>query len=317
MIAGRCVIFATISMKSPAVSIVIATWNRSNVLRLSIEAAIRSTFADWEMLIIGDGCTDDTAEVVASFADARIAFRNLPVNHGEQSAPNNEGMRLARGRYIALLNHDDLWTPDHLATCLEAIEEARADLAYTLVVGIDGEGGPWLGGLHAPYSFVPASSWVFRRELFGEVGPWRDARTIVGAPSQEWLFRAHRMGKVLHAVRKATVVCVMSGLRPRSYADREEGINVSVARALRDDPRFLEAMLTRAAVRAALPAARFDVGPHLLRAAKNALRRVIAAAGGNPVAASMLLRFRRRGAFIDSLRKTRGLAPLPRATDGR
>jgi GT2 family glycosyltransferase len=178
---------------------------------------------------------------------------------------------------------------------------------------------PFLGGVtgsdrYTPYAFAPASSWLFRRELFDEVGPWRPARTMIAVPSQDWLFRAHRMGKRLVAVPKVTVVAVGSGGRRRSYADREIDFNASVARALRDDPGFLQAALTRAAARATLPSLGFAVLPHLARAAKNAVRRLIAAAGGNPNTPGLLLRFGGRGAYVDRLRKTRGLSPLPRRT---
>ena len=85
----------------PLVSIILATYNRSPVLAHAIESVRRSTLTDWELIVVGDGCTDDTAAVVASFDDPRVTFINLPRNVGEQSGPNNEGLRLARGRYIA------------------------------------------------------------------------------------------------------------------------------------------------------------------------------------------------------------------------
>src|SRR3954449_1280859 len=102
------------SMGSPAVSIVVATYNRSNVLELAIASARAQTFTDWEMHVVGDACTDDSEQVVASFADPRIHWTNLPVNHGDQSGPNNHGVERSRGRYVAFLNQDDLWFPDHL-----------------------------------------------------------------------------------------------------------------------------------------------------------------------------------------------------------
>ena len=99
----------------PRVSVVTATYNRSHILRHSIASVIAQRLTDWELIVVGDACTDDTADVVASFDDPRIRYHALAANVGEQSGPNNEGVALARGEMIAFLNHDDLWLPDHLA----------------------------------------------------------------------------------------------------------------------------------------------------------------------------------------------------------
>ena len=115
---------------SPRVSIVIATYNRHRVLAHAIDSMRRLTFHDWEALVIGDGCTDETAATVAAFADPRISFENLPGNSGGQATPNNRGIERARGEYIAFLNNDDLYLPHHLAACVEALDCGDADLVW-------------------------------------------------------------------------------------------------------------------------------------------------------------------------------------------
>src|SRR4051812_42918921 len=80
------------SVDTPAVSIVVATYNRSNVLELAIASVVAQTFTDWELLVVGDACTDDSEQVVESFADPRIVWTNLAVNHGDQSGPSNHAM---------------------------------------------------------------------------------------------------------------------------------------------------------------------------------------------------------------------------------
>src|SRR6476619_7155830 len=95
----------------PVVSVIIATYNWSSVLRYAIQSVLWQTFQDFELLVIGDGCTDDSAEVVASFTDPRIHWHNLPQNSGNQALPNHTGIDMARGQYIAYLGHDDLWYP--------------------------------------------------------------------------------------------------------------------------------------------------------------------------------------------------------------
>ena len=77
---------------NPVASIIIATYNRPDVLHFAIESVVLSSFHDWELLIIGDGCSDRTVDAVSEFNDSRIYFRNLPKHSGNQFAPNNAGV---------------------------------------------------------------------------------------------------------------------------------------------------------------------------------------------------------------------------------
>ncbi|MBS2004019.1 MAG: glycosyltransferase family 2 protein, partial [Cyanobacteria bacterium SZAS LIN-5] len=93
------------------------------MLPYSVGSVLRQEFTDFEVLVVGDGCTDDSADVVNSIGDARVRWINLPVNAGHQSAANNEGLRQARGELVAYLGHDDLWFPHHLAALTNRISE--------------------------------------------------------------------------------------------------------------------------------------------------------------------------------------------------
>jgi len=84
----------------PLVSVVVATYNWSSVLRYALLSAQNQTFRNFEVLVIGDGCIDDSAEVVESLGDPRFRWENLPVNSGHQSTPNNRGIELARGEWV-------------------------------------------------------------------------------------------------------------------------------------------------------------------------------------------------------------------------
>ena len=96
---------ASASVAAPAVTVIIQTFNRSNILPYAIGSVLWQTCGDWDLLVIGDGCTDDSAQVVARYTDPRVRFINLQQRVGDQSGPNNEGARIVRGRYIAYLNH--------------------------------------------------------------------------------------------------------------------------------------------------------------------------------------------------------------------
>ncbi len=151
------------SAAPPAVSVVIATYNRTHTLRHAVQSVRNSSFTDWELIVVGDHCTDDSAECVASFNDPRIRFVNLPVRTGHQSGPNNHGIALSRGKYVAFLNHDDLYLPDHLGACVAELERSGADLAWVA----SATARPKPARRRVPFSFaligVPQSAPAFPR----------------------------------------------------------------------------------------------------------------------------------------------------------
>ncbi|MGC9611138.1 MAG: glycosyltransferase [Minisyncoccia bacterium] len=101
-----------VSEKTPQISVVLPTFNRSVLLNRAIESVIGQSFWDWELIVIDDASTDDTPEVLAGWAakDKRIkAFRNERNFYPDISETLNKGLKLARGKYIARLDDDDLW----------------------------------------------------------------------------------------------------------------------------------------------------------------------------------------------------------------
>jgi glycosyltransferase involved in cell wall biosynthesis len=112
----------------PRVTVIIPTYNWSSVLPYSIGSVLAQTFTDFELLVVGDGCTDDSAAVVGAIEDPRVRWIDLQPGTGHQSGPNNEGLRQGRGELIAYLGHDDLWFRHHLSAAVAALD-AGGDLA--------------------------------------------------------------------------------------------------------------------------------------------------------------------------------------------
>lgn len=257
---------AGVTTGSPAVSVVIATYNRPAALRHAIESVRAGTFTDWELIVVGDACTDDTAECVSAFADPRIRFVNLAERSGYQSGPNNHGVALARGRYIAFLNHDDLYLPDHLAVCVAELERGSADLVWVPVMAVRPPAADALGDVpfrfelsgvppkpeYWPSSFYFASSWVFRRELADRVGPWPSPEGVYILPSQAWLFEAWRAGARMQFVPHVGVVAIPAGYWPHSYGRREAIEHDALVDWMRREPRWRELMLQQAALSEAM-----------------------------------------------------------------
>ena len=100
----------------PLVSVVITTFNTGRYLPETLESALAQTYPRFEIIVVDDGSTDDTAARVAPYL-GRIRFLQRP--HGGLAAARNAGLAIANGDYIALLDADDLWLPEKLAVQVE------------------------------------------------------------------------------------------------------------------------------------------------------------------------------------------------------
>jgi len=103
----------------PFFSIILPTYNRVSFLTRSIGSVLRQDFQDWELLIIDDGSTDHTKEVVYSFKDNRIKY--VYQENSERSAARNNGINQAQGAWLCFLDSDDEYSTNHLSNLLEEI----------------------------------------------------------------------------------------------------------------------------------------------------------------------------------------------------
>lgn len=200
---------------APLVTIALPTFGRADALRCAVRSVLAQSVPGWQLWVIGDACEASTGEAMRRFlGDRRIRFVNLPSRCGEQALLNSAVMALARTEYVAFLNHDDLWLPEHLAIALAALAEPGADFfmgrsAWAWGGHADDSGVPqfesvspeprdlaacFASGIHY---IEPVSAWVIRRSLAERVGPWSRAADIFRTPIQEWALRAWRSGAML------------------------------------------------------------------------------------------------------------------------
>lgn len=244
---------------NPMISVVIPAYNAAQFLPATITSVQQQTFTDWELLIINDGSTDDTVEVIRQYKqrDARIHLINQ-VNQGV-SAARNCGVENSQGKIIAFLDADDRWLADKLRRHLEHLQ-SNPDLGVSFAqVEILNQGGESSGQVssarltnlkseHFLYENPTSttSNWVIRKEVFTQVGGF--CRDMSYSEDLEWLLRVSAttdwriagIDKVLTQYRTSS-----SGLSSQLY-QMEAGWNRLVEKAKTYAPQLVERHFTLA-----------------------------------------------------------------------
>jgi glycosyltransferase involved in cell wall biosynthesis len=117
-------------LENALVSVVVPTYNRESTIVRSINSILEQTYQNLECIIVDDGSSDHTKDVVSQIEDSRVRYIKLNQNRGP-SVARNVGIRESRGDYIAFNDSDDLWLPDKLEIQMAKLEaEAEAGMIY-------------------------------------------------------------------------------------------------------------------------------------------------------------------------------------------
>jgi glycosyltransferase involved in cell wall biosynthesis len=118
-------------ISKPFVSIIMPAYNAEQYIGESIESVRGQTFQNWEMIIIDDGSSDNTASVVKTYAaqDGRIQY--IWQKNERQGKARNTGISISKGEYLAFLDADDIWLSQKLERQLDLIEKTKADLVFS------------------------------------------------------------------------------------------------------------------------------------------------------------------------------------------
>ena len=105
----------------PAVSVIVPAYNNAKLLSQTIQSVLGQSYTDFELIIVDDGSTDNTREIIEHFPDRRIRY-HYQDNSGLPAAARNTGIRLSVGRYISFLDSDDVWYPEKLGKVLAVFQ---------------------------------------------------------------------------------------------------------------------------------------------------------------------------------------------------
>ncbi len=215
----------------PAVSVVIPTYNRRNWICATVESALAQTVTDLEVIVVDDGSSDGTADLLTSTFANRIRVERLPHNQGRSTA-RNVGWAIARGDLVAFLDSDDLWLPAKLQRQIPCFDNPDVVLVHCRVGKTDHTGcrldeesrnlehefdlartrGYGYGGITETWCRMYTSAVVVRRELLRTTGGF-DARL---SNFEDWdlLWRIARLGKVATVEETLVLHRIHSGNTP-------------------------------------------------------------------------------------------------------
>jgi len=170
--------------EKPLVSVVIPTYNRADKIKDSIDSVLNQTYENLEVIVVDDGSTDNTEEVINSYDDTRLRYIRFDENKGANVA-RNTGIKKAKGEFIALQDSDDIWDPEKIEKQFEAYQNTPDDykVIYSVVCGHLTNGGkihvpekwarPREGNIHHTLrkgSFVPMVSIFTKKSCIENVG---------------------------------------------------------------------------------------------------------------------------------------------------
>jgi len=145
----------------PTVSVIIPTYNRAYLIGRAIQSVLNQTYQDFEIIVVDDGSTDDTEEIVRGFKDKRIGYIRHEKNKGAAAA-RNIGIKAAKSEYIAFQDSDDEWLPEKLEKQMKVFENAPPEVGvvYTDFLRIKGN-----KKIHIPFSWVTQKEGNIHKEL--------------------------------------------------------------------------------------------------------------------------------------------------------
>ena len=181
-------------MSTPLISVIIPSYNRAHVIEKSARSVLAQTFADFELLIIDDGSSDNTRQVVEGLQDDRVRY--VYQENAGACAARNHGIALAQGEYIAFHDSDDLWYPDKLEKQLHCIVETGSDIVICKLAMCHPDGSKTLFPKRVGEGFITLEDDIFgfgtqnvfaRREVLEHVlfDP-----AMPRYQDMEWLYRA-------------------------------------------------------------------------------------------------------------------------------
>ena len=206
-------------MSTDLVSIIMPAYNAEKYLADSIRSVLAQTYSNWQLIVVDDGSTDRTANIVREFADHDGRVRYIFQENGRLGKARNTGIANAVGSLIAFLDSDDLWIPNKLQMQLQALAENSADIVFSNAYVFTDENPDnetetlqsSAGRLCGPVFFdslirqnqIPVLTVLLRKTTLDTVGLFEEAKPYHGCEDVDLWLRLAKAGFVFYGMPEA------------------------------------------------------------------------------------------------------------------
>ena len=205
----------------PLVSVIMPAYNTEKFIGESIQSVIDQTYANWELLVVDDGSTDKTADIIRQHAAQDNRVKYLFQQNGRQAKARNTAIENSHGALIAFLDADDLWLPEKLEHQLLALETTNADVVYSNGLIIYEPGAipgatdfPIVSGTIEGHTIldvlllqnrIPVQSVLVRMESYRNAGPFDESPQFHGCEDYEMWLRLAASGALFHGMNEKLI----------------------------------------------------------------------------------------------------------------
>lgn len=200
----------------PLVSVIMPAYNSGQLVRRSIQSVIEQTYQNWELIVVNDGSTDDTAEIVSALCALDNRIKLITQENCGIGGSRNSGHRHASGEWLAYLDHDDLWSKDKLE---KQMDIARLNPSYDVLFS-----GGWFfynndlenlveyktifGRFNSEEMFlrqleenyIPTLAVVVKKSIIDKIGFWDEDKGIQGCDDYDYWFRMAQINAVFYSL---------------------------------------------------------------------------------------------------------------------
>jgi glycosyltransferase involved in cell wall biosynthesis len=203
-------------MLNDLVSIIMPAYNAQKYIALSIDSVLAQTYSNWELIVVDDGSTDNTANVVQEFVRRDRRIKYLFQENGRLGKARNTGIRNSAGPLIAFLDSDDLWLPTKLEAQTRAMAEKNADVVYSKSYVFNGENindetetlRSSVGKFSGPDFFdslvrepqIPVLTVMLKRSALDGVGLFEEGKAYHGCEDADLWLRLAKAGVVFYGM---------------------------------------------------------------------------------------------------------------------